>query len=1615
MAGVLDYKNYIELFSTVKNVQEHFPSEQLSIPYDFDGLGSDGWEGKMTWQTLIVDQVTRNKRDEITFGSVLGVYPKYEKPAPATGIMQIPEGTYTGPMYPDRTTLVPVTLISFVFTRDDDIFSRQLLLIENWEPGMAIGDPTDSEDYQPVISETSNLLLEVGPEFITLGDSFFLKATSDIPIDFLPTNSASFFYIQGSTSTFVGTATFVNKVATLTLDSNDYGIGSPVFQATFGGRKQYGFVRSNTATNAILEGFPLDAVITTAPNPAVLNDVETTAVTVRGRPGFPTIPIQSISNTVTFKLTALGINSGEVQVPFQNTKNFENGYAEQVYTINNTFIPTRVIGTNYTLTSASIVGNNLEYFAELGKDFRIDVNWQSYRPAKISPGSTSTILTVRSQGNFSTPLEPLVINVIDTNINTTSSQVWNATTVKIEAKADLEKAISTTASNVNFFATYNPNYNIQNYILPTTPSGTGEVQFNFIVTPPKINANQVVIQSDLIVDSALAPGMTFRFPAVNGFNDTSTYTITNVGSLILPEKIRILTLDRNCTTSSYSAIFHDNVPNTSFYNVQTFGDPYNISAVTFYQRRSVRRSNNSLASADYSGFPYFIVPFFGISSSETKYLSGRINYSDGYETQDITYRDINYNGSTTTEIRAYDSNNNILINNSSTQTVATFIQYVTKTATALDFPYPGIPYPGLGPPQTSGMTSNFYNIYYKSNPVVTSFYKTSDYGFDTNNGNYTQSYRSKIKMQYWTSRDNIGATFIKGGRQFTVIDIDPTGFWITLDAPWDNFISFDDLDGYIEFSQLSSDERPYYKSNTLVDIAASTGTTFNLIKFANSSTIQQYSVFYLNGNVDSPTQPFSITSVTPNAGGYWTMDPAYTVSGGHNTRNYFLDNEAGRTIYTYANPEITNKIRVLSIIGTTQLILERLPFNLKVGATFTFDSYGPFTVTAIDPLRNMISVSSDEPTMSYLLGNEITLINPIGSTSTIFLGTATSVVRVGAGNYTWSLNRTLPPGTYDISAQITNNITTGTNAPVEYPRNSIVDYRVESAPGLAPVFTVERRDVGQQSVIKIISNMATSISPSHFYEFPNDVEFYTNAGRVYPNSGYYDFRRLGTSFTQEIEATFNTSDVENGFYAFWPGSLNFVREYDDQILFEPATIPVTPDLPTTTQVTTDKIVYGPDDIFRINTLVYVGSVAGYVVPDFTPTGTIDVRYNLGTYNYSTEQYTTTTEYAQFLADNVALVNASTTTIVYPVVGGFAPALNYFERDGTTQLVQLISIYSGDRDRASSSGTVLIKVLPDRDNISVTVDPVSGQTVYERTYTNITSNNIETAQFADFNITSEVVEITGDYVVVIEPSGFTARTFEGISLLVDFEQITNNQVSDITDFIDDFVTVTTASNTNSTLTLNVTFKKSFQAQGYYSSFPGNFDQPSSVIKSTLQNKIKFRLTGITGTSIVKVIQNNFGNDSTVVEGTPYPKTSGLSSYQIAKGSTQENWRIRIYPTRVSVSPGKALLVDGSFRVDISDIDGNIPSTATIVTFKNQVPFVSSEPEDSFTVVDRRAQDGFTKDVFYDVSWRKCIRNRTTATTNDFFEFYALIPGTFTVSTSSQFSQIQYVANSSRIIP
>jgi hypothetical protein len=541
MSGVFDYQRYLDLLVTSEDIRHVFPRDQPKYTWSWNNSGADGWSLLISWETLVVDQVRFdvNRKPNFTGSKVIGYFTGTNLTTSSSTSTVFPANMYTGKILPASEVNIPITTVNLQWSKGTENFQKQLLLIQNWEPGSPIGDPTLDDNFIPI--ETNDSPLNTGTLVLTGSgptiyyENFQLTAVTDVPNDLAATASAKFYYRNtGSDAVLIGTAPFVNQVATASIptyqgsgDPRNLTPGSYTVFAEWPGRRTWRRVLSNTLTQVVYPGIDLSVNLTLTPNP-VTNTATTLAIkaVATTATGFTPSGV-GINNTVTFTLIG---TSTYTAVPTQviSKTAFEGGSistATASLNIANGFVDTVLNKyATYTVTTSSLTSSTFTVTALITRTYPIEARWDYYRPGLYSGGSTSTTLTVSTSRSFTTQLTPLTVEAIEKfgfpgSGSITAGNPVNQTYNKTPG----------TSFGIRAYIPYNPDINYTG-----TPSVTWRAQY----TPRFENADIITPANDTTstVYTLLAVPSTnqFRFSGLpSGTRAGDTFRLANITWTIL--------------------------------------------------------------------------------------------------------------------------------------------------------------------------------------------------------------------------------------------------------------------------------------------------------------------------------------------------------------------------------------------------------------------------------------------------------------------------------------------------------------------------------------------------------------------------------------------------------------------------------------------------------------------------------------------------------------------------------------------------------------------------------------------------------------------------------------------------------------------------------------------------------------------------------------------------------------------------------------------------------------------------------------------------------------------------------------------------------------------------
>jgi hypothetical protein len=157
MARLLTFSQYLGGADNVI-VLEAFPRSRKKYTYSFqEDISAFVFSGD--YQSILIDNVTYDRstgEPNFTESLVLGTFDNYtsipsanfDTSQPENCTFVIPQDRYSGNIFPDARTSVVATVVAFEWQRssasDAQTETHRYVILERWEPGVPIGDPTQS-------------------------------------------------------------------------------------------------------------------------------------------------------------------------------------------------------------------------------------------------------------------------------------------------------------------------------------------------------------------------------------------------------------------------------------------------------------------------------------------------------------------------------------------------------------------------------------------------------------------------------------------------------------------------------------------------------------------------------------------------------------------------------------------------------------------------------------------------------------------------------------------------------------------------------------------------------------------------------------------------------------------------------------------------------------------------------------------------------------------------------------------------------------------------------------------------------------------------------------------------------------------------------------------------------------------------------------------------------------------------------------------------------------------------------------------------------------------------------------------------------------------------------
>lgn len=432
-------KQYINLLTTAEDCKNIFPRDQARYNWDFIGLTDSDWNFSLEWVTVIVDRVRfdSNNKPNFTNSLVTGYFEGGTLSFGTTQDIRIPADMYTGPILPASEINIPITIVNLQWLKNNgETVNRQILFIQNYEPGVSIGDPTLDDNFIAIevaglALNTATVILELIDSITVYEEAFRAKLICDVPNALAQTAYAKF-YARSSTGTsftLIHTSTWttvsenlnVSEVSIQTYyapgDSRNLPPDTYTIRGEWPGRRTWPLRVSNTLSLQVIDGVPLVVTLNPAPVTATITGTTITlTATANTASGYPVFTTTNIANTVTFSIQGTSTYAALPSTRIITTTTFVGNNITATATAS-LFISNDLVdiipdtNTTYTLITATIVNNVFTGTALITRTYPLIVNWNFLRSSLIASGSTSTTLTVSTTRNFTVNLTPLTVEV----------------------------------------------------------------------------------------------------------------------------------------------------------------------------------------------------------------------------------------------------------------------------------------------------------------------------------------------------------------------------------------------------------------------------------------------------------------------------------------------------------------------------------------------------------------------------------------------------------------------------------------------------------------------------------------------------------------------------------------------------------------------------------------------------------------------------------------------------------------------------------------------------------------------------------------------------------------------------------------------------------------------------------------------------------------------------------------------------------------------------------------------------------------------------------------------------------------------------------------------------
>lgn len=423
--GVLDYQRYLNTLQTLNDLGQTFPSNQQTYNFSVVGGTTSSWTATISWETLILDKVTYSSKEtgyvpNVDSSQIVGYFDGGTGTQYTTGVISLPANMYTGPMLPGGDFNVPLTVVHLSWFNGITRYAQQIGFIQNWEPGVEIGDPAQDFDYHPVYGLESTLTL-AGPSAIVYGDDLVLTATTDMGID-LGVNKTRVRFYRSSTGTdvVIGTAYFTGTVATLVLPTNPnlpinvydiYAISQP--------RNPYNSATSNHLSLRVEAGVPLlvnTSTFTPSQTYYYPGQIVNYRLGVKPDPAFTATGI-AVSNPISIKLV-------DQFTPYTETNilnaNFVQGQTNTNFTVQSSMIDTArtYSQTHWSITTSTQTTSSYTATLFVYNTETVTSTWGYQTIGRYMGGTTSTSINVGTSTTVTVIGQPFPLTITQSSTNT---------------------------------------------------------------------------------------------------------------------------------------------------------------------------------------------------------------------------------------------------------------------------------------------------------------------------------------------------------------------------------------------------------------------------------------------------------------------------------------------------------------------------------------------------------------------------------------------------------------------------------------------------------------------------------------------------------------------------------------------------------------------------------------------------------------------------------------------------------------------------------------------------------------------------------------------------------------------------------------------------------------------------------------------------------------------------------------------------------------------------------------------------------------------------------------------------------------------------------------------